>query len=124
MTVRGRRLNSPTLSGHSLRTRRAAARRSATATNGECSTSFQVATATRASRFSARRISACARAPSRKELQALSSVRCFATAVWHLVRGSGGPLYVEVKVALGVSIEVKMPLSMHPARPRPASWVR
>jgi hypothetical protein len=86
--------------------------------------SFQVATATCASRFSVRRISACARARFGKELRALSSVRCFATAVWHLVRGSGDPLYVEVKVALGVSIEIKMPLSMHPARPRLASWVR
>jgi hypothetical protein len=86
--------------------------------------SFEAATATCASRFSVRRISACARARSGKEPQALSSVRCFATAVWHLVRGSRGLLHGEVKVAFGVSIEIKMAVCMHAARRRPVSWVR
>lgn len=60
----------------------------------------------------------------KQTLSGHTRVRCFATAVWHLVRGSGGPLYVEVEVALGVLIEIKMPLTMRPAWPRPASWVR
>lgn len=69
-----------------------------------------------------RRMAYVARPPSQlSTLSGHTRVRCFATAVWHLIRGRGGPLYVEVEVALGVSIEIKVPLSMRPAWPRPGS---